>query len=96
MPDWFACYDTRTGELISTGTVVADPLPRNVAKLNVGTRRPSPQRDVWNPALLVFEDKEAEITAAKEAIRTEETVLRQLLTDVETEEERLRVLRASR
>lgn len=49
---WYAVYVTATGELVSTGTVLADPLPGHLTALDVGVDRPE---GVWNPATLEFE-----------------------------------------
>lgn len=49
---WFAIYKQANGELVSLGTVVADPLPAGVASKPVGESRPSGN---WNAAALAFE-----------------------------------------
>jgi hypothetical protein len=49
---WLAVYKQATGELVSLGTVVADPLPAGMASKDVGASRPS---GAWNAATLAFE-----------------------------------------
>jgi len=90
--DWHAYYNTKTGQLVSVGSDDA-PASRGNARVSI-PGRPG-KFDVWNETSHVFEDKEAEIIAAREAERTEEAVLRQLESDVETEKERLRTVRRS-
>lgn len=35
---WFLVYETATGRLVSQGTVLADPLPRGLTSVDVGTK----------------------------------------------------------
>jgi hypothetical protein len=49
---WLAVYKQATGELVSLGTVAADPLPAGMASKDVGESRPS---GAWNAATLAFE-----------------------------------------
>ncbi len=52
MDDWFAVYRESDGELVSIGTVVADPLRAGLAKkLLTG----EPRRLRWNASSLEFE-----------------------------------------
>ena len=88
MADWYAYYDTRTGELVSQGTVRPARLRRNIAEVYVGTSRP-PKGWVWNTTLHIFEDKVAEYLAEQEALRTEDSPLRNLEEQVKTERTRL-------
>lgn len=44
---WFLVYDTNTGRLVSQGTVIADPLPRGLTAVDVGTR---PEGVMWDEA----------------------------------------------
>lgn len=46
----FAVYEIATGKLISTGTVLADPLPPGLA-FKVANIYPG----IWNPATLLFD-----------------------------------------
>ncbi len=55
MADWFAGYRESDGELVSLGTVIADPLAPGLAKkLQPG---PSKTRTTWNTTTLQFVDK---------------------------------------
>lgn len=56
---WQAIYKQATGELVSLGTVVADPLPAGLMAKDVGASRPS---GVWNAATLAFEPVAAQKT----------------------------------
>ena len=90
MANWQAVYRLSTGELISLGTVIADPLPRGMATVDLGATRPE-GRITWNPRSLRFDpsppipadvDRVEEYLAAlptnqrKQEVRTE---LRKLL-----------------
>ncbi len=57
MADWFAVIEESNGELLSLGTVVADPLRVGLAKINLGATRP--EGGIWNPATLAFDPKPA-------------------------------------
>ncbi len=52
MPDWFAVYQESDGELVSVGTVLADPLRAGLAIKRISG---PPGREVWNPTTLVFD-----------------------------------------
>ena len=52
MSEWFAVYEKATGELRSTGTVIADTLPED---LDVLPLPGDPAGLVWNPQALAFE-----------------------------------------
>lgn len=54
---WKAVWRSATGELISVGTVVADPLPEDVSVTELGEERPTGQ---WNAQSKVFEPIPAE------------------------------------
>jgi hypothetical protein len=41
-----------TGTLVSTGTVIANPLPANLASVELGAEQPKGE---WNPATLKFD-----------------------------------------
>lgn len=47
---WYAVHDA-TGTLVSTGTVIADPLPDGLTAVAVGETRPEGD---WNPATRTF------------------------------------------
>lgn len=49
---WYAVYRLATGELVSVGSVVADPLPEGLASKAVGEDRPD---GVWNAQALQFD-----------------------------------------
>lgn len=49
---WFAIYNAATGALVSVGTVVADPLPANLASVAVGVVTPT---GIWNVTTRVFD-----------------------------------------
>lgn len=49
---WFAVYETGTGRLRSTGTVLADPLPEGLAAKEFAVR---PEGMDWNPVTLDFD-----------------------------------------
>jgi hypothetical protein len=49
---WFAVYRLADGELVSTGTVIADPLPEGLAAKEIDG---DPAGLVWNAAALQFE-----------------------------------------
>lgn len=48
---WYAVWRTADGELVSTGTVLADPLPAGLASFDFVT----PQTGVWNKVTHVFD-----------------------------------------
>jgi hypothetical protein len=50
---WYAIYNSDTGELYSTGTVVADTLPQGLVSKPISGEPQSGFR--WNPATLDFE-----------------------------------------
>ena len=52
MPDWYAIYNTASGALVSTATVVADPLPVGLTKKIVAEPAFGFQ---WNSTLLDWE-----------------------------------------
>ncbi len=56
MPDWFAVYQESDGELVSVGTVLADPLRAGLAIKRISG---PPGREVWNTSTLVFDAKPA-------------------------------------
>lgn len=47
---WFGVYREDTGDLVSLGTVVADPLPAGFAVRDLGAARPDLATDEWDPA----------------------------------------------
>lgn len=49
---WFAIWKTSNGELVSIGTVVADPLPAGLSSTSLGESQPS---GVWNSVTHVFD-----------------------------------------
>lgn len=49
---WYAIYATATGELVSIGTVVADPLPAGMAAKALAG---DPAGKQWNSTTLVFD-----------------------------------------
>lgn len=51
---WFAVYQETDGELVSVGTVIADPLRRGLATTPLAGPIESP-RTVWNTATLEFD-----------------------------------------
>ena len=50
--NWFAVYRISDGQLISVGTVIADPLPAGIASKDFGTTRPEGS---WNETTLEFD-----------------------------------------
>lgn len=52
-PKWFTVYRESDGSVISTGTVIADPLPPGMVKKAL-SGRPDPETD-WNPETLRHE-----------------------------------------
>ncbi len=58
MNDWFAVYRDSDGELVSTGSVVADPLPLGLTKKLISG---PPNDQIWNPATLGFDARPAVI-----------------------------------
>ncbi len=52
MADWYAIYQTSDGTLVSSATVVVDPLPAGLTKKLI-TERPNGFQ--WNPSLLDWE-----------------------------------------
>jgi hypothetical protein len=56
---WHAIYDIATGELRSTGTVLADPLPEGLASMPCGDMRPTGE---WNASTHMFDAPAAEPT----------------------------------
>ena len=51
MADWFAVYHDPNGELVSTGTVIADPLPPGLSKKQLAG---PPGDQVWDTGTLNF------------------------------------------
>lgn len=49
---WYAIYQNTTGDLVSLGTVIANPLPEGMASVEVGESQPIGE---WNPATHAFE-----------------------------------------
>lgn len=49
---YYAVYNTETRALVSTGTVIADPLPTHLASVELGDDMPPGE---WNTATLTFE-----------------------------------------
>ena len=49
---WKAIYRSDTGELVSVGTVVADPLPDGLSIVTLSEDRPTGD---WNPQTLTFD-----------------------------------------
>lgn len=63
MANWQALYNTKTGRLISQGTVFVDPLPPDTALLDVGT---NPGRTkMWNEATRRFVDRPPKVAKTK-------------------------------
>jgi hypothetical protein len=56
---WYAVYKSDSGELASTGTVVADPLPAGMASIALAAE-PDPQAEQWNAITRAFEPRLAE------------------------------------
>ena len=55
---WFAVYEKATGRLVSTGTVVADPLDPELEKVALAARPDFSAQD-WDPAAKVLVAKAA-------------------------------------
>lgn len=49
---WYAIYSVATGALVSTGTVIADPLPEGLGIIELGALPPFGE---WNPATHAFD-----------------------------------------
>lgn len=49
---WYAIYSTATGALVSTGTVMAAPLPSGLASMECGDTQPTGE---WNVVTHVFD-----------------------------------------
>lgn len=72
---WYAIYNVEGGELVSLGTVVADPLPTGLSAKEVGESRPEGEWSVaalnFGPApcasLLASQDFMGRFTVAEEA-----------------------------
>lgn len=52
MTTWYAVYEMATGRLHSTGTVLADPMPREFTALTLANEPTG--RDRWDPQALAF------------------------------------------
>lgn len=48
---WYAIYNTATGALVSSGTVIANPLPDGLASVECGQSQPAGE---WDAATLTF------------------------------------------
>ncbi|MGE4163853.1 MAG: hypothetical protein AB7G23_19165 [Vicinamibacterales bacterium] len=48
---WFGVYREDTGDLVSLGTVVANPLPAGLAAQDLGATRPDLADAEWDPTL---------------------------------------------
>ena len=53
---WYAVYRTDSGELVSTGTVVADPLPDGLGLIALATESDH-QNEQWNAITRSFEPR---------------------------------------
>lgn len=53
MDQWHAVYRTATGELVSVGTVLADPMPAGLSVLSLAGE-PDAATHEWDAALLAF------------------------------------------
>lgn len=49
---WYAVIETATGRLLSTGTVLADPMPKGLEAIEIGDEPPAGE---WNTKTLQFE-----------------------------------------
>lgn len=56
---WFLVYETATGRLVSQGTVLADPLPRGLTSVDVGTKPDDSL--MWDASARVFVSRPAKI-----------------------------------
>ena len=54
MADWQAVYRVSDGAIVSVGTVIADPLPRGLAKKPIAG---PPGHVDWNPTTLEFDSR---------------------------------------
>lgn len=57
---WYAIYRTSDGVLISTGTVIADPLPDGLASVELGEAFDQSGK-IWNPTTYTFAPVQAEL-----------------------------------
>lgn len=54
MADWQVVYRVADGEIVSVGTVIADPLPRGLAKKSIAG---PPGHVDWNPDTLDWDER---------------------------------------
>lgn len=58
MARWFGIVESSSGDLVSTGTVLADELPPGLEIIELGTEGP-PEGKVWDPETRAFIDPAA-------------------------------------
>lgn len=56
---WFVVHRTETGQIVSSGDVVASPLPEGLTSVDVGAR-PADSK-MWDPASRAFVDRPAKV-----------------------------------
>lgn len=73
---WYAVYDERRGTLLSTGTVLADPMPAGVTAVALAGP-PDWQTHAWNPTARAFDPRvpEAPPPSAAELIMEQPEVV---------------------
>lgn len=87
---YFSVYDKETGKLISTGTVIADPLPENYVAVEVGDYEDSNwEGDYdWDEKLLTFVPKPPENIAVFDKDAFIQEIINDPLLDILTPEEK--------
>lgn len=53
---WYAVVNRETGEAVSFGTVLANPMPVHLEAVPIGDRRPDFTKQQWDPATRALVD----------------------------------------